>query len=116
MRATIFYAIWRVLLFAAPFALLYVVGWTWYIALIVALVFSLAASYIFLGKLRRASAEELASRRALPHHDDDEDAEDEVLDEHGMKAQTDSDAETPDVTDEPDADDSADDVAPSSER
>lgn len=76
------YTLLRVLLFAAPFTVLMLAGVTWWLSAIVAALFGLAASAVFL----RGSREEMARgiyaarHRETPEPTVDDDVEDAAVD------------------------------------
>lgn len=83
MRAILVYALLRAALFVAPFAILVAAQVEWYVALVVALLFAFAASYVFLRRFKESAVAEIARMRGERGPRDeraDEDAEDEALD------------------------------------
>jgi hypothetical protein len=76
------YTLLRVLLFAVPFAVLMLAGVVWWLSAVVAALFGLAASAVFL----RGSREEMsrglyaARHRETPEHTIDDDVEDAAID------------------------------------
>ena len=69
----------RVLFFAVPFALLFWIGWPWWLALAVATLIALALSVIFLSKQRGTASSSIYDWRMRDRTKDDID-EDEALD------------------------------------
>lgn len=83
MRAILVYALLRAALFVAPFAILVAAQVEWYVALVIALLFAFAASYVFLRRFKESAVAEIARMRGERSPRDaraDEDAEDEALD------------------------------------
>ncbi|MRG59619.1 DUF4229 domain-containing protein [Agromyces sp. CFH 90414] len=79
----------RVLLFAVPFAVLMLAGVTWWISAVVAALFGLAASAVFLRKARDAMSRDLYTVRHRTEEPTsaDDDAEDAVLDARERNAE-----------------------------
>lgn len=78
VNAWIRYSLARLGIFGAVFALLYLVGITWWVSLIFATVISFTAGYIFFHRLRQELAMELQQRREERRRQQvDEDAETE---------------------------------------
>lgn len=78
VRAWIVYSVVRVLVFVAPFGILYAIGLDWWIAGLLAAAIGFCLSYIFLRGLRERVTLQLAAARGerlTPRRD--EDAEDE---------------------------------------
>ncbi|MGV8885552.1 MAG: DUF4229 domain-containing protein [Microbacteriaceae bacterium] len=75
MKPLVVYSLLRLGLFALVFAILMVAGADFWIAAIVAAVFGLAFSYLFLRRRRDALVRELQARRD-PSIETDEDVED----------------------------------------
>jgi hypothetical protein len=72
----------RLAIFAATFALLYLLGIEWWIAAVAAAIIGLCVSYLAFGRLRARVAESLAAAREKPRSSPDdvaEDAADDVL-------------------------------------
>ncbi|MFC7431301.1 MULTISPECIES: DUF4229 domain-containing protein [unclassified Agrococcus] len=90
MRAILVYALLRAALFVAPFAILVAAQVEWYVALVIALLFAFAASYVFLRRFKESAVAEIARMRGERGERADEDAEDEALD--GERATDDRDA------------------------
>jgi cytochrome c-type biogenesis protein CcmH/NrfG len=80
VRAIVSYALLRAALFVAPFAILVAAQVEWYVALVVALLFAFAASYVFLRRFRQAAVAEIARMRGERGEVGDEDAEDAAVD------------------------------------
>jgi cytochrome c-type biogenesis protein CcmH/NrfG len=80
VKATLLYTLARLGIFVVLFAVLRLTPLSVYLAAAVAAIMALVLSYIFLGRLRRGVAENIARRRAAPERDDDADEEDAVLD------------------------------------
>lgn len=78
--AWIVYSALRLVLFAAPFALLYAIGWPWWLAAVTAALVSVSLSVIFLQKPREVAAESIYEWR---HRDrtEDEIVEDEIVED-----------------------------------
>lgn len=76
------YTLLRVLLFAVPFAVLMLAGVTWWISALVAALFGLAASAVFLRSTRDEMSRKLyaARHREAPAPEADADAEDAAVD------------------------------------
>lgn len=76
------YTLLRVLLFAAPLAVLLIAGVTPWIAVLVAALFGFSASLIFLRRQREQLAEDLyaARHREAPVARDDDEVEDAAVD------------------------------------
>lgn len=79
------YTLLRVLLFAAPLAVLLIAGVTPWIAVLVAALFGFSASLIFLRRQREQLAEDLyaARHREAPVVRDDDEVEDAAIDAAG---------------------------------
>jgi hypothetical protein len=77
MRPWIAYTLVRVGLFAAAFAILYVVGVPWWLAAILAAAIGFCLAYIFFRPLRERVAAELVTARAATDKRSDEAVEDE---------------------------------------
>jgi hypothetical protein len=73
------YSLLRIAFFAVPFGVLYAIGWTWWLALIVATLISVALSVLILHKQRSRASESIYTWRTRAHTADDI-AEDAVLD------------------------------------
>ena len=78
MKPWLLYSVIRLAIFAAVLTILLLAETPGWIAAIIAAVFGLAASYLFLGKLRTQVAQGVEDRRSGKTHapTDDEDAED----------------------------------------
>ncbi|WP_308798632.1 DUF4229 domain-containing protein [Agromyces silvae] len=76
------YTVLRVLLFAVPFTVLMLAGVTWWISALVAALFGLAASAVFLRASRDQMSRNLyaARNREQPATEPDADAEDAAVD------------------------------------
>ena len=81
MPTWVWFSIIRVLLFAVPFAVLMLASVPWWLSAIVAALFGLAASYLFLRKPREELARDLhaARTRTKPAPTTDDEAEDAAL-------------------------------------
>lgn len=79
-RAWIVYTVLRLLFFAVPFAVLYFIGWPWWLALVVATLASVSLSVIFLSKPRDAASTGIHEWRTKERTIDDI-VEDEAVDE-----------------------------------
>jgi membrane protein implicated in regulation of membrane protease activity len=77
MRPWIAYTLLRVGLFAALFALLFVLGLEWWLAAIIAAVLGFCVAYIFFRRLRERVAVDLAASRAGTDRRPDEVVEDD---------------------------------------
>lgn len=78
--AWIVYSVLRLLFFAIPFAVLYLIGWQWWLAAITATLIALALSVIFLYRPRSVASESVYDWRTRSRTHDDV-AEDSVLDQ-----------------------------------
>ena len=78
-KAWTVYIVLRVLFFAVPFALLFWIGWPWWLALVVATLIALALSVIFLSKQRGTASASIYDWRMRDRTKDDID-EDHMLD------------------------------------
>jgi membrane protein implicated in regulation of membrane protease activity len=76
MRPWIAYTLLRVGLFAAFFAVLFVLGLDWWLAAIIAAALGFCVAYIFFRRLRERVAADLASARASTDKRPDEVVED----------------------------------------
>lgn len=76
--AWIVYSLLRLVFFAVPFAALYLMGWPWWLALIVAALVGLSLSVIFLSKQRSAASVSIHEWRTKDRTIDDI-AEDEAV-------------------------------------
>jgi len=92
VKPWLLYSVIRVAIFATVLAVLLLAQTPGWIAAIIAAIFGLAASYLFLGKLRTQVAQGVEDRRTGKTHapTDDEDAEDELgsqnyLDKRGLE-------------------------------
>lgn len=76
------YTVLRLLVFAAPLAILLLVGLSWWLAVIAAALIGLCLSYIFLSKPRNAVSNDLyaARHRDKPVTSEDDDVEDAAVD------------------------------------
>ncbi|WP_449278352.1 DUF4229 domain-containing protein [Leucobacter sp. GX24907] len=70
----------RLVLFAAPFAVLYAIGWPWWLAAITATLVAVSLSVIFLQKPRETAAQSIYEWRNRDRTED-EIVEDEMLDD-----------------------------------
>jgi membrane protein implicated in regulation of membrane protease activity len=77
MRPWIAYTLLRVGLFAALFAVLFVLGLDWWLAAIIAAVLGFCVAYIFFRRLRERVAVDLAASRASTDRRPDEVVEDD---------------------------------------
>lgn len=84
-KAWTVYIVLRVLFFAVPFALLFWIGWPWWLALAVATLIALALSVIFLSKQRGAASASIYDWRMRDRTKDDID-EDTALDSTASRA------------------------------
>ncbi len=78
MRPWIAYTLLRVGLFAAFFAVLFVLGLEWWLAAIIAAALGFCVTYIFFRRLRERVAIDLASARASTDKRRDEVVEDDA--------------------------------------
>jgi len=76
MRPWIAYTLVRLGIFAAAFALLFILGLPWWLAAVLAAVIGFLVAYIFFRDLRDRVARDLANARAGAEERSDEDAED----------------------------------------
>lgn len=77
--AWIVYTVLRLAFFAAPFALLMLIGWPWWLAAVTATLVAVSLSMIFLAKPREAAAESIYDWRTRDRTPDDI-AEDAAID------------------------------------
>lgn len=84
-KAWTIYIVLRVLFFAVPFALLFWIGWPWWLALAVATLIALALSVIFLSKQRGTASASIYGWRMRDRTKDDID-EDAALDSASEQA------------------------------
>jgi membrane protein implicated in regulation of membrane protease activity len=77
MRPWITYTLVRVGLFAAFFAVLYLIGLEWWLAAVIAAALGFCVAYIFFRGLRTRVAADLAAARARTDKRPDESVEDE---------------------------------------
>ncbi|WP_127792179.1 DUF4229 domain-containing protein [Agromyces sp. LHK192] len=74
------YSVLRVLLFAVPFAVLMIAGVTWWLSAVVAALFGLAASAVFLrGQRDQVSRDLYAARNRSTEPTADDEAEDDAI-------------------------------------
>lgn len=78
-KAWITYTVLRLLFFAVPFALFFMIGWPWWLALVAAALISLSLSIIFLSKPRETASESIYEWRTRGRTHDDI-VEDEAVD------------------------------------
>lgn len=78
-KAWLTYSLLRILFFAVPFGVLYAIGWTWWLALIVATLIALALSVLMLHKQRSRASESIYDWRNRDRTADDIE-EDAVID------------------------------------
>lgn len=90
-KAWLVYTALRLLFFVVPFAVIMIIGWSWWVALIVATLVSVSLSVIFLSKPRDAASAGIYEWRTRDRTADDV-VEDEAVDEAHGREQTDSDA------------------------
>lgn len=80
------YTVWRIAMFALPFAVLMLANVDWLIAAIVAAVVSFFASYIFLRRQRAVMANDLSAfQRGRKQRRVDDDTEDAAVDRREPK-------------------------------
>lgn len=77
--AWIVYIVLRLLFFAVPFTVLYLIGWPWWLATVVAALIALALSIIFLQRQRDIASESVYEWRQRTRTPDDI-VEDEEID------------------------------------
>jgi hypothetical protein len=77
--AWIVYVVLRLVFFAVPFAVLYLIGWPWWLALVVATLIALSLSVIFLSRQRGTASTSIYDWRNRDRTADDI-VEDEALD------------------------------------
>lgn len=77
--AWVVYSLLRLVFFAAPFAALYLMGWPWWLAGIVATLVAVSLSVIFLSKPRQEAARSIQRWRDQDRTSDDI-VEDEAVD------------------------------------
>ena len=98
-KAWIVYVLLRIVFFAVPFAVLFFIGWPWWLALAIASLIALALSVIFLSKQRSTASSSIYEWRMRERTADDiveDDAVDAAAAAAAVEAPADAEASTDD--------------------